>query len=153
MTTKITIEGLPELLGRLDNVEKTITTLNTTVEAVMREGQTSAATYPPSTEANSPSNPSGRWYERGYGPKWQTQSGVHGRKTSQTLSKKWYVKGRKTGVEVGNTASYASAVHGDDALPIHKSRGWKNLTDQLVQRMPKLEQLMTEIVQRAMGGS
>ena len=109
-------------------------------KAIAFEVQGNIAPYPPSTAGNSPSNPSGRWYERGYGPRWRTKSGIHGRPTSQTLGRRfgllgslpatgkggWALAARgPMGHVLGNSATYAGLVHGKDRQTmVHARHGW-----------------------------
>lgn len=90
--------------------------------------------YPPATEANQPrayNTVSGgnTWYERGYGSKRIRRDGsIVGRKTSETLGRKWTVERRDQGltVVVGNNVSYSIYVHDADKQAwFHARRGWK----------------------------
>jgi hypothetical protein len=89
--------------------------------------------YPPSTDANSPGPYPKRWYERGYGPKWALKAGgVHGRKSSETLGRRWTIVAYNDGLscKVGNNATYARFVHDLDRQPFfHAARGWKVIQD------------------------
>ena len=89
--------------------------------------------YPGSSSANSPKPYPGRWYERGYGTRYVRKSGgVGGRRTSQTLGKRWSVKKENAGmtVIVGNNASYAKWVQGANTQArFHKARNWKTTQD------------------------
>lgn len=99
-------------------------------QAIAVEVQGTIAPYPPASEANSPGNANGRWYERGYGPKWLTKAGVHGRKTSQMLGRRWVIKAHGgMGWAVGNTATYSPFVHSaEKQARFHAKRRW--VTDQ-----------------------
>lgn len=86
--------------------------------------------YPPASEANRP-NARGRWYERGYGPRWR--GGTGGRKTSQALGRSWGVTPTGTGAHLWSRATYSGAVHRDPASPgrprqaaFHARRGWRH---------------------------
>ena len=89
--------------------------------------------YPPSSEANRP-NARGRWYERGYGPRWLRKDGsVGGRKTSQALGRSWSVAPTSTGAHLWSRATYSGALHRDPASPgrprqagFHGRRGWQH---------------------------
>jgi len=84
------------------------------------------AVYPPTSEANDPSRQ--RWYARGYGPRWRTRSGVHGRNTSKKLGTKWTVEAENNGmrVVVGNLTSYGPYVQDwAQQAKFHAARGWK----------------------------
>ena len=68
---------------------------------------------PPSTAANSPGGPGSRWYERGWGSRWQRMDGsMGGRQTSETLFKQWTVQQEGAKVIVGNNVSYGPWVQG-----------------------------------------
>ena len=100
------------------------------------------AEYPPASIANMTGrqyafNRGGRvfyrqsWYERGYGPKWirKRDGVVKGRRTSETLSKRWTLEAEDDGLTqvVGNNDTYARFVH-DPAkqAKFHAARGWQN---------------------------
>ena len=89
--------------------------------------------YPPSTDANVPGPYPKRWYERGYGPKWALKAGgVHGRKASETLGRRWTIVAYNNGLScrVGNNATYARPVHDKDRSPsIFARRGWRLIQD------------------------
>jgi len=121
--------------------------------------------YPPATEANSPTNPTGRWYERGFGPRWIRKRVYHagvlpvgterkqvlklmrggaigGSNTSEVLGKQWYqtvqdIPGGVVGV-LGNKASYAGAVQGQEQLPVFKRIGWKTVTAAITEAIPAI---------------
>src|SRR3972149_4858255 len=84
-----------------------------------------AAPPPPLTEANRPLSPTGRWYQRGYGPR--SRTGWR-QETSEHLSKSWYINASVDQVEVGNKASYGIFVQGDKQAGFHGERGWKVLS-------------------------
>ena len=123
----IHIEGIEPLLEKLERLDQLKVAINAMKAAALHiKGKINI--YPPATEANSPSNPKGRWYERGYGPKWNTLSGVHGRKTSQTLGKKWTIGQADGGLTqiVGNNVTYGPFVQDPEKqAKFHKLHGWK----------------------------
>lgn len=86
------------------------------------------AEYPAASSANTPKPYPGRWYQRGYGTRWTTKGGVlRGRKTSETLSKRWTTVKSNGGmiITIGNNAKYARYVHSAQyQARFHKSRGW-----------------------------
>ena len=129
MTDGVRIEGLEPLLRKLDNLED-LKKIKPALKAGAVHVMGAIKPYPPSSIANSPSNPTGRWYKRGFGTITAT-----GRKyeTSETLDKKWTVKSRDRGFTqvVGNNVSYGPYVQSaEDQAKIHGERGWK--TDQQV---------------------
>lgn len=100
--------------------------------------------YPAATIANSPSNPSGRWYERGYGPRWKSG----GRRTSENLGKSWYKKATQDKVEVGNTASYAEYVQGQKQTGFHARRGWEKLANVAKKTLPDAVELLRKEIRK-----
>lgn len=94
--------------------------------ALALQVQSVLAPYPPATIANSSSNPTGRWYERGYGPRWRLRSGaIHGTMTSETLGRKWSVTMRGMTAVLGNTASYSDYVQSAaKQASFHRAHGW-----------------------------
>jgi hypothetical protein len=79
--------------------------------------------YPPATDVNRPPEP---YYIRGRGT--QTKSGNRG--NSERLGTQWYVRALgRTGAEIGNRASYARWVHGEEQATAMGKIGWKKLID------------------------
>ena len=119
----ITIEGLPELLRKIDNLQDMKRVANAMRAAALHvKGKISR--YPPESAANRPKE-RGSWYERGYGTRWPGG----GRKTSETLGRKWTISDKDGGLTqyIGNNVSYAKFVQGpDDQAKIHEIRGWKS---------------------------
>ena len=129
-----TIKGMDKLLRKLDTIEK-MKGVKRGLKAGALHVKGKIAKYPPSTIANTPGNPTGRWYERGYGPRWlRKRSGtVGGRKTSETLGRRWTIGERNAGFTqvIGNNASYNIYVHSaEKQAKFHGDRGW--LTDEQV---------------------
>ena len=109
MAFSISVKGLDKVQKRLGvNLSPAI---RSATRAIAEEIKDKVAPYPPATAANSPSNR--RWYERGYGPRWRVKDGaVHGRKSSQTLGRRWAVGSKgSVGAVVGNPVSYAPFLH------------------------------------------
>ena len=83
--------------------------------------ETGLQKYPPETYRNRPPVP---YYERGAGM-W-TASGLD--KSSEILGKQWYAKPDGLDMRIGNRASYAKWVHGDDTQAAAMDRiGWRKL--------------------------
>lgn len=79
--------------------------------------------YPPATAANFPPEP---YYIRGRGT---MRKGVL-KATSERLGTQWYVrKSGKLGTEIGNRASYARWVHGEEQAGAMARIGWRRLVD------------------------
>ena len=123
------IKGLDKLIRKIKSLEG-LRAARTALQAGAIHVKGKVDTYPPATIANSPGNPTGRWYERGYGPRWQLKSGgVGGRKTSETLGRKWTTASRNAGLTqiIGNNVSYGVFAQGDRQARFHKERGWKTI--------------------------
>lgn len=110
------------------------------------------AQYPPSSEANVPNQR--RWYQRGWGSKWMLRDGtVHGRKTSETLGRKWTVQTRDAGltVVVGNNVSYGPYVQdADHQAPFHKARGWKTAQEVVKEESPTVVKFIEDELEKAL---
>ena len=131
MPSSITIKGLDKLLRKLDNVAS-LSAAKNALRAGALHIKGKVDTYPPSTIANSPSNPTGRWYERGYGPKWVSKRTgvVSGYETSETLGRRWTTASEAGGLRqvVGNATSYGEVVQSKEKQArFHASRGWKTI--------------------------
>jgi len=110
------------------------------------------APYPPASEANVP-NDRGRWYERGFGPRWFRKDGsVGGRKTSEMLNRQWGgVRHGRIGYRIFNRASYAQWVHSHEMQNWwHRVRGW--MTDRkavdIVARRGDIERAWAQMLRR-----
>lgn len=113
--------------------------------AIAEEGRDFISPYPPA-----PPRKKNRWYERGYGPRWQRRDGtIGGRKTSETLGRKWrIIKGRGR-VVLENRASYAGWVHRKEKQArIHTETGWKTEVD-MEQELNRRSAATTTAIQRA----
>jgi hypothetical protein len=86
--------------------------------------------YPPETSANNPPAP---YYIRGRG----TQTSTGNRFNSENLGKQWYVKRKLSEhtTEIGNRASYARWVVGEQQAGPLARIGWKKLVDVVDERM------------------
>jgi len=86
--------------------------------------------YPPATSANQPPTP---FYLRGLGMVTKYGSGTN-ELSSETLGKQWNVAVNGYKTTIGNRASYAGWVHGDEqAKGMSKNakipKGWRKLTE------------------------
>ena len=124
MIETITIEGMPGLMLALNGLADG-KYRKPAMQAIGEIVRAEAAPYPLLTMANSPLNPTGRWYQRGYGPRSRTG---WSRETSEHLGKSWYISASVDQVEVGNKASYGIFVQGDEQTGFHGERGWKVLS-------------------------
>ena len=138
MTSQITIKGLDKLQGKIDDITS-LRAIQAGIKAGALHVKGKIAQYPPASDANVAGPYPKRWYQRGYGPRWARKSGgVGGRKTSETLGRKWTISQSYSGISwtVGNNVSYGPFVQGakeegkKGQTAFHKTRGWKD-TDQV----------------------
>jgi len=139
----ITITGANTVMATL-NPERAMRGVKSGIKKATVHVKAKIAKYPPATEANRPGRiRMGRamgYYVRGSG--WMEPTTKNGiatnyilRATSEQLGRKWTQKLVDTGLTgiVGNKASYARWVQGDDQALIHGKRGWKT-TDQIIEQ-------------------
>ena len=150
-TATIDIKGIPELqrkLGRIASMRYMQTALKLVGDTVAAK----AGKYPPASSANTPQpNTAGaKWYERGFGQKWAnvgTRGGSY-RRTSEVLSKRWYVRSWPTFVGIANTASYARYVHGYKQPSFHRGRGWLRLDKVAEDELPNIVKTLQRQIDR-----
>ena len=151
MTT--TIRGDEELQRKLGKL-KDLSFLKPVVRAGAVVVKGYMAQYPESSEANRP-NDKGRWYERGYGPKWIRADGtIRGRQTSETLRKRWTTASRKGGLAqvIGNNASYARPVQdAEQQAKFHGRRGWRTDADAVEAKSAEVLKLIQKAVDRELA--
>ena len=125
MTKDIRIDGLAPLIRKLDTLQK-LEKIKPALRASAVHVKGKISKYPRSSEANVPNQR--RWYERGYGSRWMRRDGsIGGKKTSETLGKRWAVREERGGMTqiIGNNASYAVFVQDkDEQAAFHALRGW-----------------------------
>ena len=150
-----TIKGMNKLLRKLDTVAK-LRGAKRGLKSGALHVKGKIAKYPPSTTANSPGNPTGRWYERGWGSRYKRIDGVMtGKKTSETLGRKWTTAERNAGLThiIGNNASYAEFVHdAEKQAKIHGDRGWKTDEQVLREEGKQVLQFIQNEVEKELGG-
>ena len=150
----IELKGLDELVKRLGAIEA-----GTYRRAILVTGaqmlKSYIAVYPKSTAANSPGGPGSRWYERGYGPKWQRKDGsVNGMQTSEALGRRWAVEVHDTEAIVGNNASYARFVQSDsEQATVHRRNQWRTDVETIREVGPRIEEMARVEIQRAVDKS
>ena len=91
--------------------------------------------YPPMTSANAPPYP---YYQRGLGT-WTSSN--HNTGKSENLGKQWYVKQIGLDTEIGNRASYARWVHGDEQASFMKPKGWRILTEVVQEKIVRITKI------------
>ena len=105
--------------------------------------------YPPATDANRPPTP---YYKRGTGTIYKNRIDA----TSENLGKRWYV--RRVGAEgkIGNRASYAKWVHGDDTQARGMSssakipKGWRKLKEVADEKIGKITKVYSNWVAKTL---
>lgn len=90
--------------------------------------------YPPATGANSPPAP---YYIRGRG----TQGVNKFYATSERLGTRWTTKTTGTKTEIGNSASYAKWVHGEEQAHFMGPKGWRRLVDVVEEKMGDIKKV------------
>jgi len=152
----IEIEGLDELIRKLDDLGK-MTKVHAGMKAAALYLKGKVAIYPPQTIANNPNNPSGRWYQRGWGIRYKSGGG---KQTSEQLGQKWTSKYDASKFEaiVGNNASYAVFVQGpkEGAKGSRQAKhmaaiGWKSISTVAEEETKRVQEYVYEAVKRAIG--
>jgi hypothetical protein len=136
----IKVEGLDELMAKFDQFPKVITR-NLAAAGKQAASRVILPTeglknYPPMTDANRPPTP---YYVRSLGM--QYKSGNTG--GSENLGKQWTVRSQHGRTDIGNRASYARWVHGQEQARHMARIGWKKLFDTakgLIGRITKVYQ-------------
>ena len=107
--------------------------------------------YPPASLANSPN--ARQWYERGYGPRWRAADGsLMGRKTSETLGRRWTTQVEDTRAVIGNNASYARFVQSDAKQAwYHRARNWRTDKMAVAEIGPKVIKMAAQAVHEALS--
>ena len=124
---RIKITGLDKLIKAFDRFPREIARTfsqagHEAAEQVILPTQ-GLRNYPPPTDANAPPTP---YYKRGTG----TVTSVTTHHTSEVLKKRWHVRRTGSGsVQIGNVASYAQFVHGDEQAKAMAKIGWRKLLD------------------------
>ncbi len=152
----IEIKGLDEAIKKLTDVAK-LRKVHAGIRAAGMYIKGKMAIYPPSTIANSPSNPSGQWYQRGWGVRYK---GGGGRQTSEALGRKWTSKYNRAKFEgkVGNNASYAVFVQGPKkgSKGLRQAKhmagiGWKSVDTVAKEEVKRVQEYVFEAVRRSSG--
>lgn len=129
MPVTIQVKGLDPVLRKLDKLKQM-----QAVKDGLRKGADEIkkiwSEYPPETIANSPNNPRGYWYERGYGFRWKLRGGgIGGKKTSEKLGTHWAIEESHGGMTLSvrnYPVTYNIYVHEKRRQAyFHKKTGWK----------------------------
>ena len=144
----IHIEGMEHLQGKLKELED-LTALKAAMKAAALHIKGKVDQYPPASEANRP-NARGRWYERGYGPRWPGG----GKCTSQTLGRKWTIGEKDGGLTqvIGNNVTYGPFVQDRDHQAwFHKKRGWKTIQDVADQEVKTVNDFVQKEIEKVLN--
>ena len=148
-----TIKGMNKLMRKLDTVAK-LKGAKRGLKAGAVHVKGTIKEYAPKSSANVPKS-HGRWYERGWGSRYKRLDGVvTGRKTSETLGRKWAIGERAGGLQqvIGNNASYAEFVHDEEEqAKIHGDRGWKTDEEVLREEGDQVLEFIQREVERELG--
>jgi len=97
--------------------------------------------YPPITEANLPPEP---YYRRGFGIIAKNKKYP----VSEQLGKQWYITFSGTQIEVGNRASYAEWLHGEDQANAMGGIGWRKIEEVAEEKKGSMERIYQAWIDR-----
>jgi len=125
----VRIEGA-EQLDNLFDAAQLAASIQRVLGRVGQHVKVKMAVYPPQGEWKTPKQFPGRWYQRGFGPRWARKDGsIGGANTSENLQHQWKVQLAPRTVTIENEVSYAAYVQdADEQADFHKAHGWQ--TDQ-----------------------
>ena len=144
---QIEIVGLDKLMASLEKfpnkVRKTFKGAGEESSKIIIESK-GLQDYPSETSANMPPAP---YYERGKG---MWTSATRNTYKSEVLGKQWYVKSSGFQTKIGNRASYARWVHGDEQARAMAAIGWKKLFDVAKSKIKRITKIYQMWVNRAL---
>jgi len=148
---EVKLEGLDEAikkLGKLAGVEVT----GVALQRFAQEIKLRAVPYPPEGDWNRPGSYPKRWYQRLFGPRWALAGGgVHGRNTSERMQQQWVVEPRGAlSYAIGNRASYADFVVGEQQAGFHAAHGWKKLEEVVKENMDLWPRFLSEEIEKVL---
>jgi len=112
--------------------------------AIVAQVENDLNDYPPATSANQPPGKNGRWYVRGFGTRTVTGRGYP---TSEKFNTRWEQSQHGSyRRDLTNNASYGGYLMGNPQVNWAKSRGWKNIKDELKKRGPDYLALAQRVV-------
>ena len=122
---RIEIKGLDKLISSFNRFPERITRMmgqagkDASDKILATRG---LQTYPPETAANKPPTP---YYIRSRGMQYKTRNAMD----SENLKAQWVTRPQGARVTIGNRASYARWVHGEDQAQHMARIGWRKLLD------------------------
>jgi hypothetical protein len=142
---KLEITGIKELEEAFKKFNKQTTNalkvagLRVSEEVVQRT--VGLQQYPPASEANYPPTP---YYIRGRGTQRGGKGGEHNDMSSEKLGSRWFTEQDGYTTKIGNNASYAKYVHGDEQAGHMAIKGWRKLSEVFAEKLGRI----TEIYQQ-----
>ncbi len=131
----------------LEQIQRKLSSMSAEIEDTFHAGAEEASNrvilptvglqrYPPETEANRPPTP---YYIRGRG----TQTATRNYQNSERLGTRW-VFSRLAGLRasIGNAASYAPYVHGENQARAMAPKGWRRLMDVADEKRSEIERVI-----------
>jgi len=135
---KIELEGLDKLFAKLNKFPREIArNFGAAGEEAAKDvilPTEGLQNYPPATAANAPPVP---YYIRGRGTQYATRNLMN----SEKLGMRWAVVRRAFNTHIGNIASYARYVHGEEQAEAMKSIGWKKLFDTAKEKLKDIQKV------------
>lgn len=133
---EIKVKGLKELQAKFKKLPNRLEitfgqSLRKIFDLMMRDQGGGKPYYPPETEHNRPPVP---FYIRGKGEEF----GGFNDLTSEQMNTKFYYTPEFPKAYIGNTASYAGDVIGENQKPLFKEIGWMRLVDWVQRHMPQI---------------
>lgn len=98
--------------------------------------------YPPETAANKPPTP---YYIRGRGMQYAKRNNF----SSENLGKQWYAQRTGADMRIGNRASYARWVHGEEQAKAMGRIGWKKLFETAKEKLDDIRKVYEAWVGKA----
>lgn len=146
------------LIARLEKIGQ-VAQLRFAVQAAALDLLEKLSEYPPASEGNQPGRysiktrrPMG-YYIRGTGSVSPSGKVYH---TSETLNRRWTHKmlgAPDIGAQIGNNASYAKYVVGDEQAYFHGRRGWKTARQVLEENRDRLLSFIEVAVEKLTRGA
>ena len=137
-TIKVDVQGLTELQFAL---KRWPVEVNGYLQSAGKEAASDVLNtvglqrYPQSGPGNQPPAP---YWERGYGMVRSTYGPAQRRDSSQRYGTRWTVRQAGYGTEIGNNASYARYLGGEEQAGWAAAIGWRKLSDVVEDKMTSI---------------
>jgi len=118
---------------------------------IAKEVKVQAIPYPSEGPWNQPGPYPARWYQRQFGSRWALKGGgTGGNSSSERMQKLWVITQKGPWqVSVGNRASYAPYVMGEEQRSYHEAHGWKKLKEIGAEESRKGPRIMEEELEKS----